>query len=431
MSAYQIVNKKDSRKIADLLAEHAELLEPVLAMLDTAETSVNVAIDAIGRVGIEALLLLSAKQVVGGKQPGKKRSDSDIRWYGYQNGFISLDERKLRVERPRLRKKGRHPKAEVAIPVYETLQTNRSVAQRVLQILLNGVSTRSYREVLPAMAESVGMSKSSVSREMIDGCEEQLREICERRFDTIPLLVIYIDGVQLGKWHVIVAVGVDAMGEKHVLGLREGATENATTVGKLLEDLVERGVKPDRHRLFVIDGSKALHSAIRKVYGATLPIQRCHKHKERNVVDELPKDQVDLVTSKMRSAWKLRADEGEKKLEELAKSLEKEHPSAAASLREGLSEMFTINRMGLSLTLRRCLETTNVIESTFSGVSVRTHRVRHWQDGSMAVRWAASTLLATEKHYKKLMGYRDLWQLKAYLDELDVKHGLVSAKKVG
>jgi hypothetical protein len=103
MSAYQIVNKKDSRKIADLLAEHAELLEPVLAMLDTAETSVNVAIDAIGRVGIEALLLLSAKQVVGGKQPGKKRSDSDIRWYGYQNGFISLDERKLRVERPRPR----------------------------------------------------------------------------------------------------------------------------------------------------------------------------------------------------------------------------------------------------------------------------------------------------------------------------------------
>jgi hypothetical protein len=368
MSAYQIVNKKDSRKIADLLAEHAELLEPVLAMLDTAETSVNVAIDAIGRVGIEALLLLSAKQVVGGKQPGKKRSDL----------FHSM---------------------------------NESFAWNVRRKCGN--------------EQVLGESRD------VDGCEEQLREICERRFDTIPLLVIYIDGVQLGKWHVIVAVGVDAMGEKHVLGLREGATENATTVGKLLEDLVERGVKPDRHRLFVIDGSKALHSAIRKVYGATLPIQRCHKHKERNVVDELPKDQVDLVTSKMRSAWKLRADEGEKKLEELAKSLEKEHPSAAASLREGLSEMFTINRMGLSLTLRRCLETTNVIESTFSGVSVRTHRVRHWQDGSMAVRWAASTLLATEKHYKKLMGYRDLWQLKAYLDELDVKHGLVSAKKVG
>jgi transposase-like protein len=431
MSEYQIVNKKDSRKIAELLAAHGDVLEPLLAMIETADASVNAAIDAIGRVGIEALLQLSARQVVGEKQPGKKRTGSDVRWHGYQKGFVSLDERKLRVERPRLRKKGSHSEAEVSIPAYDVLQTNSRTAQRVLQILMAGVSTRNYQKVLPEMAESVGMSKSAVSREMIDGCEEKLRELCERQFDTMPLLVIYIDGVRFGEWHVIVAVGVDETGKKHVLGLREGATENATGVKALLEDMVERGVTPDRHRLFVIDGSKALHSAIQAVYGETMPIQRCHQHKERNVSDELPKDQRDLVTSKMKSAWKLKADEGVKKLKELAEGLERQWPSAAASLREGLEEMFTINRMNLSPTLRRCLETTNIIESSFSGVANKTNRVKRWRDGSMVRRWAATSLLATEKHYKKVMGYRDLWQLNAYLEELDVKHGLASVRKAG
>jgi transposase-like protein len=275
------------------------------------------------------------------------------------------------------------------------------------------------------------MSKSAVSREMIEGCEEKLRELCERRFDSVPLLVIYIDGVRFSEWHVIVAVGVDEKGKKHVLGLHEGATENSTVVKKLLEDLVERGVTADRHRLFVIDGSKALHTAIRAVYGNTMPIQRCHQHKERNVADELPKDQRDGVISQMKWAWKLKADEGKKKLKALAESLERQWPSAAASLREGLDEMFTINRMNLSPTLRRCLETTNIIESSFSGVANKTSRVRRWRDGAMVVRWAATSLLTTEKHYKKVMGYRDLWQLKTALEELDVQHGLASARKAG
>ena len=202
-------------------------------------------------------------------------------------------------------------------------------------------------------------------------------------------------------------------------------------VTSLLEDLVERGVKADRHRLFVVDGSKALRSAIKTVYGATMPVQRCRSHKERNVVDHLPKDRQDQVRSAMKAAWKLNADEGIKKLNDLAKWLERDHPSAAGSLREGINEMFTINRMNLSPVLRRCLGTTNIIESSFSGTSGKTHRVKRWQDGAMVVRWAAAALLETEKHYKKIMGYRDLWQLKAHLDELDVQHSLASERKAG
>jgi transposase-like protein len=430
MSRYQIVNKKDRRKLAEFLAGEGEVLLPLLELIETAEAGVNEAIDVIGRAGIEALLQVAAGQIAGPKQPGRKRT-GDVRWYGHEAGVVQLDERKVRLERPRLRRKGPVRKAEVSIPAYEAMQVNGRVTQRVLQILMRGVSTRNYRDVLPAMAESVGISKSSVSREMMDGCEEQLRELCERRFDAIPLLVIYIDGVRFGDWHVIVAVGVDEKGCKHVLGLREGATENAEVVKALLVDLVERGVKADRHRLFVIDGAKALRSAIQTVYGSTMPIQRCHNHKECNVLDHLPKDQQAQVGSAMKAAWKLKADEGIKQLKDLSKWLQREHPSAAASLLEGLDEMFTINRLNLSPTLRRCLGTTNIIESSFSGTSGKTGRVKRWRDGAMVVRWAAAALLETEKHYKRIMGYRDLWQLQAHLHELDVEHKLASDRKAG
>ena len=431
MEAYQILDKKDRRKLAELLASEREVLTPVLTMLETTESTVNAAIDAIGRAGIEALLMVSAQQVAGTRQPGKKRPAGDVRWYGRQRGRVQLDERKLPVERPRLRKKTDDRETEVAVPAYEAMQVNGQLTQRVLQILLAGVSTRNYSDVSPAMAESVGISKSSVSRELIEGCEEKLRELCDRRFDTVPLVVIYIDGVRFGDWHVIVAVGVDEGGCKHVLGLREGATENGEVARALLEDLVERGVKPDRHRLFVIDGSKALRSAILTVYGSTMPIQRCRNHKERNVQDHLPKDQQAQVSSAMKAAWKLPAKEGIQKLEDLARWLERDHPSAAGSLREGLTEMFTINAMNLSPTLRRCLSTTNIIESSFSGTSARTHRVKRWRNGAMVIRWAATALLETEKHYKKIMGYRDLWQLLAHLREMDTEHELATQRKAG
>ena len=406
MSEYQIVDKKDRRKLAEFLSGEGQVLGPLLSMLETAEASVNEAIDVIGRAGIEALLMVSARQIAGVKQPGRKREGPAIGWYGHQTGLVQMDERKVRVERPRLRRKGRGPSGEVSIPAYESMHSSGQVTQRVLRILLSGVSTRNYRDVLPAMAESVGISKSSVSREMIDGCEEKLRGLCERRFDGITLVVIYIDGVRFGDWHVMVAVGVDESGHKHVLGLREGSTENAQIVQSLLADLVERGVTADRHRLFVIDGSKALRSAIKTVYGSTIPVQRCHSHKERNVRDHLPKDRQAQVTSAMKAAWKLQADEGIKKIKDLAKWLGRDHPSAAASLLEGLDEMFTINRMNLSPTLCRCLGTTNVIESSFSGTSAKTGRVKHWRDGQMALRWVASALDSIEKRMRRIMGNR-------------------------
>jgi len=316
------------------------------------------------------------------------------------------------------------------VPAYEAMRSGR-LGERMLEILLSGVSTRRYKDVLPKMADAVGISKSQVSREAIEAGEQVLKDLAERRFEDKDLLIVYIDGVQFGSHHVLSAVGVDAKGRKHVLGLREGASENAIVVVGLLEELVERGVKPDRRRLFVIDGAKALRNAIDQVYGSQNPIQRCRNHKIRNVLGHLPDEEQDQVNSAMRAAFKLDGDDGMKRLEQLALWLERDHPSAAASLREGLSEMFTINRLGLPAELRRCLGSTNLIDSTHSGVRQKTKRITNWQSGSMVLRWAAAAFLATEQKYRRILGYRQLWILKAHLDQPRQQQEVADDRKAG
>ncbi|MGH8631291.1 MAG: IS256 family transposase, partial [Burkholderiales bacterium] len=333
-----------------------------------------------------------------------------------------------RIRKPRLRRKGG---GEVEVPAYQALRQRSDLGGRMLQILMHGVSSRHYETVVPRMAETIGVKKSSVSRELIEASAQTLRELAERRFDDVDLIIIYLDGLVFGEHHVLAAIGVDSTGHKHVLGLREGASENAVVARELLEDLVARGVKPERRRLFVIDGAKALRSAIDAVFGAANPVQRCRRHKERNVLGYLPQDERDRLRRVLKAAWRLPAEEGQARLEREAKSLEKEHPSAAASLREGLAEMFTVNRLGLPAPLQRCLCSTNVIESSFSGARGRTRRVTHWQSGDMALRWVAAALVTTEKHFRRLMGYQHLWMLQAFLDEPYEQEMVVKGKQAG
>lgn len=202
-----------------------------------------------------------------------------------------------------------------------------------------------------------------------------------------------------------------------MLGIAEGASENQAVAKGLLEDVVGRGVRTDGKYLFVIDGSRALRAAIDAVFGAENPVQRCRHHKLENVMGYLPEHLKDQTKAAMRSAFRLAAREGMARLEKQAEWLEREYPSAAASLREGLAEMFTVNRLGLSPSLARCLVSTNVIESPHSGVRLRTRRVCRWRDGKMVLRWAAAALLMTEQNFRRIMGYRDLRMLKAALDE--------------
>jgi len=297
------------------------------------------------------------------------------------------------------------------------MRDDEGLRERLLSIVMCGVSTRGYQDVLPEVAQRCGVSRSAVSRQAQQASAEALKELCERRFEEVDLLVIYLDGKRFGGHQVICAVGVDAGDSKHVLGLTEGATENAVVVKGLLEELVERGVTPDRKRLFVIDGSKVLHTAIEQVYGKQNPVQRCRAHKLRNVLGYLPKEMQAQVAAALRAAWKLEPKEGMARMRMQMEWLERSYPKAAASLREGLEETFTINHLGLSLRLRKCLATTNIIESSLSGVEGRTRRVTRWRSGEMALRWAAPAALETEKNFRKIIGFRHLWMLKAALDD--------------
>ena len=427
---YQIADRKDSRALARFLSGEGQMLLPMLELIEQAEMAVDELIDVAGRATIEAVLTLSARELAGPKHPGKK-AEGAIGWHGEQKGVVNLGERKVRINKPRLRRKGQGKSSEVEIPAYAAMRSPSRIAGRMLDILMRGVSTRNYHEVLPEMAETVGVSKSQVSREFIEASEKTLKELAERRFDDKDILIVYIDGIVFSGHHVIVAIGVDSEGDKHVLGLRDGASENATVCTALLEDLVERGVTSDRRRLFVIDGSKALRKAIDAVFGQENPVQRCRNHKRKNVLDYVPDSMKDTVKATMNAAYRLDSDKGMARLEALAKMLEKPHPSAAGSLREGLAETFTVNRLGLPGALRRCLCTTNVIESPNSGIRRRTGRVTHWTDGSMVLRWVASALVETEKSFRRIMGWNQLWMLKSYLDNPAQSQEVAQKRKAG
>jgi transposase-like protein len=424
-TGYRIVGRGqalDSRELAAALSKDGQLLAPMLELITAGKAVVDEAIDVMGRATIEAVLRLSAAQVAGEPHQGRKGSRGITR-HGVQGGVVPLSDRTLRVRRPRLR----NEQGEVQIPAYAALRSHPQAGAKVLDTLLAGVSTRDYQGVIREMADTAGVSKSQVSREFVEQSEKVLDELLARRFDHLSILAIYIDGIILGtgesKHHVLTALGVDSEGNKHVLGLREGASENAAVVKGLLEDLVERGVKPHDEqgrairRLFVVDGSKALRAGIDAVYGSDQPVQRCRIHKIRNVRDHLPENKARSATMVLRAAFRMEDHvKAMGKIKDLARELEDEWPGASGSLLEGLDELFTVNRLGLPPSLRRSLATTNIIESPQSTVRRLTRKVDRWRDGKMALRWAATSFVEAEKTMRRIGGCGQIWMLAAALE---------------
>jgi transposase-like protein len=299
----------------------------------------------------------------------------------------------------------------VCIPLYEQLQDESGLAARMSEILVSGVATRKYARVLPAMAASAGLSKSAVSRAVKRASQATLQQLMERSFRAQDMLAVYIDGIEVAGHHVLAAVGLDSSGAKHLLGLASGSSENARVVKDLLHSLVERGIDASLKRLFVIDGSKAIRSAIDQVYGEQALVQRCRTHKLRNVTERLPESMRAQVKSVMHAAYQLPEKEGMDKLRQQAKWLQAQYPDAAASLLEGLEESFTVNRIKLTPALMRCLCTTNIIENPNAAVRRVTGRICHWRDAQMVLRWMASAYLEAERCFRRIPGYRDLWVL--------------------
>lgn len=411
---YQIVTraaKETAAVIEQFCKANGQILLPIVSMIQSASQVVDTVIHEIGVKTLEIILVLSAEEVAGPRTPGK--ASGEIRHHGSQMGRVQLADRKVRVQRPRLRHK---TEGEVKIPAYEALRKNQALSQYMLGALMRGISTREYHQVLPKMAETVGVSRSAVSRQAMEASIEQLKQLQERRWDQVEILVIYIDGQRFAEHHILSAVGVDIEGHKHVLGIGSGATENAAAVKQLLTGLRERGLPTDRKYLFIIDGAKALRAAIEEVFGADQQVQRCRNHKIENVMNELPKEQQDQTRKLMRAAFRLStAEEGEKRLEQIARQLEHDYSSAARSLREGMKEMFTLQRLKIPATLHKCLATTNLIESPHSGIRKRTRNVCRWRDVDMVERWAASAWLLTEKNFRRIDGHKELWTLAALL----------------
>lgn len=429
-TGYRVVGREQalsSRELAAALARDGQALLPIVELITRGQAVVDEAIDVMGRATVEAVLELSARELAG--EPHQGRKGRGITRHGRQGGVVKLSDRTLRVDRPRLR----DAEGEVAVPAYAALRGHPGAGAKMMDTLLKGVSTRNYGRVIKEMADTAGVSKSAVSREFIEQSEKRLDELQARRFDHLNILAVYIDGIILGEHHVLTALGVDDQGNKHVLGMREGAGENAAVVKALLEDLVERGIKPGIRRLFIIDGSRALRAGIDAVYGADQPVQRCRIHKIRNVQGHLPDPKARYATLVLRAAFKMEDHvKAMGKIRDLARELEQEWPSASGSLLEGLEEMFTVNRLGLPPSLRRCLATTNIIESPQSTVRRLTHKVDRWRDGSMALRWNAASFLEAEKTMRKIGGCRQVWMLAAALERADhAADRLAAARKAG
>lgn len=393
-----------------MLGLDGQMLMPFMLLVEQGRVAVDELISVMGCATVEKLLELSAENVAGKLHRG--RLGGPVIRHGHQRGVVRLSDRKLRVKRPRLRSK---LGGEVVPPAYAAMRRHPRLGERLLEILMAGVSTRNYGRVLPEMAGTLGISRSAVSRKFVAVSAGKMKELCERDLRGLDLLAMYIDGLHFGEHVVVAAVGVDTQGCKHVLGLAEGATENGTVCKGLLAGLVERGVDPGKKYLFVIDGAKALRQAIVGVFGQEHKVQRCRNHKIDNVCSYLPKELRSQVRAAMKAAYRLGPDEGIKKLKQQVRWLEVEYPSAAESLLEGLEETFTINRMDLSAELRRCLGTTNLIENPHSAVRRRSGRVCNWKNGRMVMRWAGTAFLDAEKNFRRIMGFKDIWMLEVEL----------------
>jgi putative transposase len=324
------------------------------------------------------------------------------------------------VSRPRARSAdGRH---EVELESYAHFAARDRLAEAVFERMLAGVSTRRYARTGEPVGEELhqvarSTSKSAVSREFVSRARENLIELMSRPLDDLRLAVLMLDGIDLKGRCCVVALGIDTDGTKHSLGLWDGSTENATVATTLLANLLERGLDVEQGVLVVIDGAKALRRAVRDVLGTHTPVQRCVRHKERNVLGHLPERDRPLVRRRLRAAWA--PDDHDRALEQLrglADELARTHPGAAASLREGIEETLTVTRLGVRGRLRRTLASTNPCEPTIETVRRVARNVKRWQPGDMCLRWTAAGMLEAEAQFRKIIGHTDLAKLAVAVD---------------
>ena len=359
------------------------------------------------QVGLEVLrqmLAVDVTALAGAK--GRHNPDRSAYRHGTETTRVVMGGQKVPVKRPRVRSK---EGSELQLPTLSVFQNEDPLNRVLLQRLLCGVSTRKYSRTLDESLEDAAcVSKSEASRRFAAAMEARMDEFFKRRIEgSFPAMMI--DGLELGKMTIIAAMGIDSEGRKRILGLAEGGSENSEVVKALLADMVERGLDASEPRLYILDGGKALHKAVKDTFGKKAVIQRCQVHKKRNVLSYLPESEQANVSLAMTTAYReFEYVKAKASLELLADNLAYRYPKAADSLREGLEETLTAHRLKLPGLLRQTLSSTNAMESANSGCMGIIRRVCNFKNGAMTLRYAAAGFLEAERGFRRIKGYKQI-----------------------
>jgi putative transposase len=392
-----------------------QLLLPMVAGMAAAKADLMEWVQGVGLEALNEVFKADAVAIAGEK--GKHRGDRTHNWWGTTKTELPFGGRRIQVDRPRVRSKSG---GEMMLPSVRRFQEEDPIPERVLNQILLGVSTRGYGGSLQAPPPGVvgrGTSKSAASRHLVSRMRSKMRTYLSSPLGEVDLLVLMLDGIEVGGHTVVVALGVTVDGKKIPLGLAQGSTENAAICTSLLQDLLSRGLKVEERILCVIDGGKGIRKALEDVFGDRALIHRCQFHKRRNLKDHLPKKVQLYVDRLLREAYgSTSAEVARKRLKNLVSWLEGNgHEDAAASLREGMEETLTLLKLDLPGRLRSFLATTNAIENTLSTVRRVTRNVKRWKGGGMVRRWTAIGLMEAQKRFRRIRGYRELPKLVAAL----------------
>lgn len=371
----------------------------------------------IGMMAVQQTMAAEIETLAGPRYARDPGNDKQ-RW-GTQQGLVYVNGQKVNIDKPRVLRKTAGKHEEVELQTYKAFSKPDAMNEAVMKKMLAGVSTRDYERTVDGVLDGHGISKSAISRRSIKAASKSLEEFYARRFEDREFVVILIDGIGVADVDNIVAVGIDVWGEKRVLGLRQGATENTRVCTELLEDLIERGLSSAGDYLFVLDGAKALSKAVKKLFGDNAVIQRCQVHKRRNVSDHLPKEHQTRIDKRLAAAYGMNSEKDARKaLEAVFEELITLSEPAASSLAEGMEETLTVNRLGLTGILKRKLSTTNSIESMFSMARRYKRNVKKWNSSQHIERTVVVSLLEAERRFHRVEGYRQLKDLQATIKNL-------------
>lgn len=400
------------KRWAESNGEPVQLSFPTSDIVRLTQSSVGELLRRVGQLFIETVMDAEVEQLAGPAwQPRAERKA--YRW-GSERGYCVVDGQRVPIRRPRVRTVAGQ---ELRLGSYELFQQVSLTEETVWSNIMHGLTMRNYKEVVQQFVEAYGLEKSTVSEHFIAASRHKLDDLMSRSLGGIPLVAIVIDGMIFKGAHVVVAIGIDTLGHKIVLGLQQGATENAAVVIGLFDQLAERGVDFSVPRLYLLDGGKALNSVVRRYCGDAAFIQRCQVHKLRNVAEHLPEQQQHGVKFRMRAAYQMKhATDARQLLFKVHDELMYANPSAAASLAEGLEDTLMVVDLDLDRRLRNSLSSTNSIESSFSVVERICRQVKRWQGSDHRLRWVGSALLYAESRWNRIRGYQSIPRLVTALE---------------